>query len=175
MVTPAIARGLRKPSTGALGVVVADRISEQARRELAARGWGWVDRRGHVRLWAPGLRIAADVEPLARQSASARFASVFPPVGVEVALALLKEPERDWTVKDLAASVGRAASGVSERLRALREAGLVDRRNHPSRPELFWELVGPWHRARPRLGRVPRLGGTVRAVVVAGPAIATGF
>ncbi|MDQ6697644.1 MAG: winged helix-turn-helix domain-containing protein [Actinomycetota bacterium] len=84
---------------------------------------------------------------------------MFPPVGVEVALALLKEPERDWTVKDLGASVGRAASGVSERLRALREAGLVDRRNHPSRPELFWELVGPWHERAFGLAGFPGLAG----------------
>jgi DNA-binding transcriptional ArsR family regulator len=159
VVSPATARGLPKPARGVLGVVLADRISEEARRELAARGWGWVDRRGHVRLWTHGLRVATDIEPLHHQSAGTRFASVFPPVGIEVALALLKEPERQWTVKELAASVGRAASGVSERLRALREAGLVDRLNRPMRPELFWDLVGPWHERATGLAAFPGSAG----------------
>ena len=38
-------------------VVVADRISDAGRDVLRADGWGWLDRRGHLRLWAPGLRI----------------------------------------------------------------------------------------------------------------------
>lgn len=160
VVTPAIARGLRRPAKDALGVVVADRISEEARRELAARGWGWFDRRGHLRLWGHGLRVTTEVERLVTASATARFASVFPPVGMEVALALLKEPDRDWTVKDLATELGRAASGVSERLRALRDAGLVDRRNQPMRPDLFWELVGPWHERASGLAAFPGLTGT---------------
>lgn len=160
VVTPAIARGLRKPAKDSLGVVVADRISEEARRELVARGWGWLDRRGHVRLWGHGLRVATEVERLVPAPARARFASVFPPVGIEVALALLKEPDRDWTVKDLASKLGRAASGVSERLRALRDGGLVDRRNHPMRPDLFWELVGPWHERATGLAEFPGLTGS---------------
>ena len=159
VMTPTMARGLRSPPKGVLGVVVADRISDEARRELAARGWGWVDRRGHVRVWSEGLRIATDIEPLKRTPANARFGSVFPPVGIEVSLALLKEPERDWTVKDLAAALNRARSGVSERLSALREAGLVDRRNRPMLPELFWELVEPWSEPPFGLSSFPGLDG----------------
>ncbi|MHB8663983.1 MAG: hypothetical protein ACYDH6_14995 [Acidimicrobiales bacterium] len=159
VVTPAIARGLRKPAKDAVGLVIADRISADARRELAARDWGWIDRRGHIRLWSKGLRVVAEIEPLVAARPSARFASAFPPVGVEVALALLKDPVRDWTVKDVALAVGRAASGVSERLRALRDAGLVDRRNHPMRPELFWELVAPWHEQAFGLAELPALSG----------------
>lgn len=159
VVTPAVARGLPDPPRGVVGIVIADRISEDARRELAARGWGWVDRRGHLRLWTKGLRIAAEIEPLRSEAPSERFASVFPPVGIEVALALLQEPARDWTVTGLAAHVGRSAGGVSERLRALRQAGLVDRRNRPIVPDLFWELVGPWHERPVALASFPGLDG----------------
>jgi hypothetical protein len=158
-VTPAVARGLRRPPKGSLGVVVADRISEDARRELVSRGWGWVDRRGHLRVWTPGLRIATEIEPLRARIPGERFASVFPPVGIEVALALLENPARGWSVTDLAARIGRAAGGVSERLRALQHAGLVDRRNRPIVPELFWELVGPWHQRPTGLGSFPGLDG----------------
>jgi DNA-binding transcriptional ArsR family regulator len=159
VVTLAVARGLPDPPRGVVGIVIADRISEDARRELAARGWGWVDRRGHLRLWTKGLRIAAEIEPLRSEAPSERFASVFPPVGIEVALALLREPARDWIVTELAAHVGRSAGGVSERLRALRQAGLVDRRNRPIVPDLFWELVGPWHERPVALASFPGLGG----------------
>lgn len=159
VVTPATARGLPRPPEGVLGVVVADRISDDARRELASRGWGWVDRRGHVRMWTKRLRIATEIDPLRTEPPSERFTSVFPPVGIEVALALLEEPEREWRVTDLAARVGRSAGGVSERLRALREAGLVDRRNRPIVPDLFWELVPPWHQRPVALGTFPGLEG----------------
>lgn len=160
VVTPAVARGLHRPRVGALGVVVADRISQDARHELAAVGWSWVDRRGHVRLWAPGLRVMSEITPLAAPRADARFASVFPPVGVEIALALLKDPDPDvdWTPTELARVVGRSVGGVSERLRALRDAGLVDRRNRPLQPELFWELVTPWRERSFGLAAFPALG-----------------
>src|SRR5439155_19034718 len=159
IVTPATARGLGRAPKGVLGVVVADRISEDARRELVSRGWGWVDRRGHVRMWTKGLRIATEIEPLRTKAPTERFTSVFPPVGIEVALALLEEPKRDWSVTDLAGTVGRSAGGVSERLRALRDAGLVDRRNRPIVPDLFWELVGPWHQRPAALASFPGLDG----------------
>ena len=117
VVTPTTARGLEPPSKGVLGIVAADRISEEARAELSAHGWGWVDRRGHVRVWTKGLRISSDIDALRSDAPAERFVSVFPPVGIEVALALLTAPERKWTVKELASATGRAAGGVSERLR----------------------------------------------------------
>lgn len=114
-VTPRVASGPGRPAKGTLGVVLADRISEEARRELASRGWGWVDRRGHLRVWMPGLRISTAIESRRTHAPDERLASVFPPVGIEVALALLEEPERDWSLSGLAARIGRAAGGISER------------------------------------------------------------
>lgn len=159
VVTPAAARGLERPAEGVLGIVVADRISADARRELASKGWGWVDRRGELRVWTRGIRVATAIEPLRADRPSERFGSVFPPVGIEVALGLLQAPDRDWTVTDLATQLGRSAGGVSERLGALRQAGLVDRRNRPIVPELFWELVGPWYQRPVSLGSFPGVDG----------------
>jgi len=159
VVTPVSARGLGPPDDGRVGIVVADRVSEDARRELAARGWGWVDRRGNLRLWTPGLRIASDFAPLRVDAPAERFASILPPVGIEVALALLEAPERAWSVKDLAAATHRSAGGVSERLRALRAAGLVDRQNRPIIPDLFWELVAVWHERPTAIATFPGLDG----------------
>jgi hypothetical protein len=150
---------LARPPRRGVGVVVADRISAPARRELAERGWSWLDRRGHVRFWTRGVRVDKDIDPLAGIRAEDRFASVFPPVGVEVALALLKAPEREWSVTKLAQVIGRSAGGVSERLHALREVGLVDRQNRPMRPDLFWELVGPWRDRAFGLADFPAIDG----------------
>jgi len=159
VVTPASARGFEQPPDGMVAVVVADRISEDARKELASRGWGWVDRRGHVRVWTKGLRIASDIEPLVAKETNDRVVSVFPPVGIEVALALLTHPEHRWTVNELAGHLHRSAGGVSERLRALRDAGLVDRHSSPLIPDLFWELVSPWHQRPVGLASFPGIGG----------------
>jgi hypothetical protein len=161
VVTRATARGLDRPPDGVLGIVVADRISEDARRDLASSGWGWLDRRGHVRLWTSGLRFTSPIEPLRADAPSERFSSVFPPVGIEVAMAMLVEPDRAWTVTELAAQLGRSAGGVSERVRALRHAGLVDRRNRPIVPELFWELVAPWHQRPSPIGSFPGIDGPI--------------
>src|SRR5690242_8839887 len=42
---------------GGPGIVVADRISSSGRDVLRDAGWSWLDRRGHLRIWQPGLRV----------------------------------------------------------------------------------------------------------------------
>ena len=49
---------------GTIGVVVADRITRDARRSLQEAGWGWLDLRGHIHLAAPGIFIDANLPPL---------------------------------------------------------------------------------------------------------------
>lgn len=44
-----------------VGVVVANRITADAREELRAAGWSWLDTRGHLRLAANGLLVDAKV------------------------------------------------------------------------------------------------------------------
>ena len=45
----------------AYGMVVADQVSEGARAVLRQAGIGWLDRRGHLRLSAPGVLIDTDL------------------------------------------------------------------------------------------------------------------
>src|SRR5436190_15120232 len=42
---------------GSSGVVVADRITADARLLLTVSGWSWLDLRGHLHLRAPGLLV----------------------------------------------------------------------------------------------------------------------
>ncbi len=71
-------------------VVVADRISEPGRSVLRDAGWGWLDRRGHVRLWASGARIDSAIPGVNPERSGP--SSPWTQVGLEVALAALVDP-----------------------------------------------------------------------------------
>src|SRR5690606_25345102 len=56
--TPADLAAIIEGAPGLLpAMVVADRISDAGRTVLRTAGWGWLDRRGHLRMWSPGVRI----------------------------------------------------------------------------------------------------------------------
>lgn len=142
---PGIARGLSAAERrrGVVGVVVADRITEEAKRRLRAKSWGWLDLRGDLHVEAPGVFVdsrvsavgsVADVvkEPLAGA------------VGLELACLLLMEPTRTFGVRQAAAELTRAPSSVSQELGRLRESGLVDATHRPVSPDLFRALARRW-------------------------------
>jgi hypothetical protein len=124
-------------------VIVADRISDAGREVLRAEGWGWLDRRGHLRLWAPGVRLDS---PLPR-SASARPASgnVWTTVGLEIALHALVHPDEPVTARRLAPVLGRSVGATHELIGRFAGNGLIGPRTHrPLLPELFWETAANW-------------------------------
>ena len=67
-------------------VVVADRISEPGRGVLRDAGWGWLDRRGHIRLWASGARIDSSIPGVVPERSGP--SSPWTQVGLEVARGL---------------------------------------------------------------------------------------
>jgi hypothetical protein len=125
-----------------IGVVVADRVTADARDVLNAAGWGWLDLRGHLHLVGAGLFVDVDVPAL--RPSMARSNPLAGRVGLEVASLLLLNPEQPAAVRQIAGTLGRAPSSVSEVLRSMRTAGLVDGDRRPAVPELFWELVRAW-------------------------------
>jgi DNA-binding transcriptional ArsR family regulator len=129
-----------------LHVLVADRIPEAVRDELRSHGWGWLDLRGHLRLVGQGLFIDVNVPQI---KARAERANAFSgSVGLEIACSLLLEPDVRHGVRDLARSLGRSPSTVSEVLSVLRKQGLVSSDGRAVLPQLFWETASAW---RPRL------------------------
>jgi hypothetical protein len=46
---------------GVVPILVADEVPDPVRRDLDQRNVGWLDRRGHLRLSAPGLVVDAEV------------------------------------------------------------------------------------------------------------------
>lgn len=126
------------------GVVVADRISEAGREVLRAAGWGWLDRRGHLRLWVAGTRIDA---PLPNAGAPARPASAEPwtTVGLEIAVAVLCEPTVPVAARRLAGVIGRSVGATHELIGRFVDVGLIGPKTRlPLLPELFDETAARW-------------------------------
>lgn len=124
-------------------VVVADRITADARALLTASGWSWLDLRGHVHLRGPGLLVDTAVPTQTRPDVRAQ-----PPIrgkaGLAVAYWLCAHPRTALSPTGGAGELGFAPSTISTAVSALAEAGLVDVDRVAVLPELFWELAADW-------------------------------
>lgn len=142
-VTGAKAQQLISAQLGAGAVVVADRITADARALLTAAGWSWLDLRGHVHLRGPGLLVDTDVPSQTRPGVRAQ-----PPIrgkaGLAVAYWLCAHPRTALSPTGGAGELGFAPSTISTAVSALAEAGLVDAGRLAVLPELFWELAADW-------------------------------
>jgi len=167
------------------GALVADRITSEAREMLDDAGWGWLDRRGHLRLRAPGVLIDTSVEPSAREDA--------PPsepirgrAGLAVAYRLLTSPTE--AVSPTRSGLTFAPSTISEAVSRLRETSLLEEDGTPLLPELFWVVADEWRTDRVWLAREPSadeangndleasgwcVSGTVAAVEWGAPVVST--
>ena len=144
--TPADLRELVERVRGKVpAIVVADRISDAGRAVLRDAGWGWLDRRGHLRVWAPGTRVESPL-PMNSSSASRRPpANAWTTVGLEIALVALIQPDEPITARRVAAITGRSVGATHEIIGRFAEAGLIGSQTHrPLLPELFWETSAQW-------------------------------
>lgn len=137
-------------------LVVADRVTESARRVLSVTGAGYYDLRGHLALHAPGLVLNAQV-PAVRERPT-RTDALSGQAGLEIAAALLMAPERRVAVRELARDLGRSASTVSNVLTALKYDDFIDGANTVAGTNLFWHVVQHWPSQRVRLARAPDPG-----------------
>ena len=182
VVTPALARKLtrgRRPPAR-VSVVIGDLIGEAARHVLRDAGWGWLDRRGHLRLIAEGLWVETPVPPMPRPgSGRGSNEPVRGASGIAVAAAHLIRPDHPPGVRDLARRVGLSAAAISTARRRLVDAALLTGNGEPAVPDLFWALASVWRSARIGLARVPKadglaVTGTRAAVALEAPLAATG-
>lgn len=151
----------------ALGLLVADRVTREARDTLRAAGWGWLDLRGHLHIVGPGVFVEADV-PVMRPT-SGRSEPLAGHVGIEVAALLLLAPDRSATVRGMATTLGRSASTVSEVLSSMRATGLLTEDRTPVTPDLFWELAQRWRSPQVDVRSEPSPGdGTVNRALRTG-------
>ena len=130
-------------------VLVADKITAEARDILSDAGWSWLDRQGRMHLRAPGLRVEADVPGTALGAPrQARGPAVAGPGGIRAAYWLCAHPGRALSPTKHAPELGVAPSTISAAVKRLAEAGLVDDERRGVFPELFWELAAVWHSER---------------------------
>jgi hypothetical protein len=141
-------------------LLVADHITEIARDELAAAGWSWLDRRGHLYLRAAGVMIDRDIEPLPRPNAAGPADPIAGAAGRASAYAALLDPDRALPVRATAGVLGFSPASISTSRSALRGAGLLERDGLPVVPELFWALAEVWRPERVWLVTRPRPGDT---------------
>lgn len=126
-------------------IVVADRISEAGREVLRRHGWGWLDRRGHLRIWQPGLRIDAPFAVHQPRSASRHTGNVWTAVGFEVALHALIHPHEPASARAVARTIGRSVGATHEMISRFAEVGLIGPTTRlPLLPDLFWETSARW-------------------------------
>ena len=145
------------PQGEGIGVLVADRVTSEARKMLRAAGWGWLDLRGHLHIAGPGLFIDADIP--AMRGTPGQSAPLARRVGVEVAAHLLLNPDEPAAVRHIAGLLSRAPSSVSQVLSSMQAAALLDEQRKPTVPELFWELPARWQPSHADVQGVPSPGG----------------
>jgi hypothetical protein len=111
---------------------------------LREAGWGWLDRRGHLRVWAPGVRIEAPL-PIAGAAPRPGPSNAWTTVGLEIALAALCAPTEPVTARRVASTIGRSVGATHELIGRFAEVGLIGPKTHrPLLPELFWETSARW-------------------------------
>lgn len=175
------------PPGGHAPLLVSDRVTSDARRLLEESGWSYLDRRGHLRLRAPGILVDTEVPPTSPPTqASAPTEPLAGAAGLAVAYRLLVLPDQPATPTK--SGTGFAPSTISVALRRIRDAGLIDSEGRPIVPELFWALAERWRSRRRWLVQAPdpseagydpaapgwRLTGTSAAVELGAPVVASG-
>ena len=155
----------------AIHVLVADEIPEASRNVLARAGWGYLDRRGHLRIMdAPStMLVDVDVDPLVRSVPGPRE-PIRGASGISYAAALLMEPDDPPSIREVARRAHLSASTVADAARSIRDAALIGRDGRPLIPELFWALADAWRPERiPLLGKpIPGEASTTTALAVFG-------
>jgi hypothetical protein len=147
---------VRRPSTRAEAVhlVVADRVTAEAKTVLGDAGWSWLDRRGQLHLRGPGVRVDVQVKGL-----GATRAQTDPPIagrsGITIAYWLCAHPGRSLSPTRSAPQLGLAPSTISTSVRRLADAGLLEDDGTGVFPELFWELADAWPAERTWLIAAP--------------------
>jgi hypothetical protein len=148
-------RGNPAAGAGTLRLLVADRITAEARTILTDAGWSWLDRRGRLHLRAPGVRVDQPIPPAERATASTVGPTIAGRSGITVAYWLCAHPGDRASPNRHAGVLGLAPSTISTTVRRLADTGLVDENGAGVAPELFWELADVWRTERTWLVRPP--------------------
>ena len=147
--------GRAAPLGDELPLLVADRITAEARTILTDAGWSWLDRRGQLHLRAPGVRVDLAVPTAERATASSAGPAITGRSGIAIAYWLSAHPGESLSPNRHSGLLRLAPSTISTTVRRLADSGLVDENGAGIAPELFWELAAVWRVDRTWLVRRP--------------------
>ena len=131
-------------------LVVARRITAEARAVFRSANVGFFDARGHLRVTGKGLFVDVDIDlksPLENGPTILTTKAKRPLAGIgfDIALWLLARNEPATPgVREIGRAIGKNASTVSLALRRLIEAGLITDRYEPLLPEVFELCAQEW-------------------------------
>jgi hypothetical protein len=150
---------MRQERPDALVVLVADQVPQASRDILADAGWGYLDRRGHLRIMdaSSHLFVDVDVDPMTRATPQPRE-PIRGTSGISYAAALLMNPTEPIALREVARRACLAVSTVSEAARSIRDAALIGRDGRPLSHDLFWALSDVWRPERIPLLDMPNAG-----------------
>jgi len=163
------------------GILVANQISDPARRFLESKRWSWLDRRlgAHIADLDRDIEIRYTGRPADRPPTIPREGPIRGRAGIAYAAALLLDPTDPPSMRAVAAAVDMSPQSVSNAAKLLGDAGLVGPDRRPTVPDLFWALADVWQPVRtatvataptPREGWV--LGGDQAAAALGAPVVA---
>ncbi len=107
-----------------LGFVVADRLPQHVRRELEHAGLAYADGTGAAHIDVPGLFLHVEGSPQRRKTQAPAPGGIGV-VGVRAIQMLLGEPDRDWSIADLAEVAACSTGEAHKVLRRLEDEGFV--------------------------------------------------
>jgi hypothetical protein len=136
--------------------VVADRVTETARKILSDAQIGYLDLRGHLALQAHGLIINTPVD--FGWMRPERTDALAGKAGLEVATALLMQPNRGPAVRELARELERSPSTVSDVLNRMKVGGRITPEHRVIDDRLFWDVAERWPSDRTYLAQMPGPG-----------------
>jgi hypothetical protein len=128
-----------------LHVLVADRISRDARALLDAAGWGWLDRRGELALRVgDDYLIRSHISPRLGPGRDRARGPIRSRAGVAYLAAALEQPDESPVLRAVARRAGLSHVALSNARASLIEAGLLDDDGRPLESVSFDALAESW-------------------------------
>jgi len=138
--------GSDNPGPRAAPLVVVPQMGQTGRELCDRHHIAWLDLAGNARIVLPGLRIIVEGKKLASKP-RADHPNFFAPKSSRIAHAMLLEPQRAWTQKELVERTGLGKGFVSRIVQGLHQDRLLKRDEKAYRLADSMTLLQAWHEA----------------------------
>jgi hypothetical protein len=140
-----VAAPITAATPGKLHVLVADRISRDARAFLDAAGWGWLDRRGELALRVgDDYLVRSQVAPRLSPGRDRALGPIRSRAGVTYLAAALERPDETPVLRAVARRAKLSHVALSNARASLIDAGLLDGDGRPLESFTFEALAESW-------------------------------